>query len=73
MPRRFASIDGRPDAARLCHALAAAYRDGAQEAGHEVRLVEAATLTFPALRSQREFGRGANRLDPMRALGWKAA
>jgi putative NADPH-quinone reductase len=50
-------IDGHPDpsAHRLVHALAEAYRQGAEEAQHEVRVVRVADLTFPLLRSQAEY------------------
>ncbi|HET9446998.1 MAG TPA: NAD(P)H-dependent oxidoreductase [Steroidobacteraceae bacterium] len=50
-------IDGHPDpsAHRLVHALADAYRQGAEEARHEVRVVRVADLTFPLLRSQTEY------------------
>ena len=48
-------IQGHPDAAtpHLCHALAAAYATGAQEAGHRVRSLNVAELDFPLLRSQK--------------------
>jgi putative NADPH-quinone reductase len=50
-------IDGHPDPAaqRLVHALADAYRQGAEEARHDVRVVRVADLTFPVLRSQAEY------------------
>ncbi len=50
-------IDGHPDpsARRLVHALADAYRQGAEEARHEVRVVRVADLAFPLLRSQSEY------------------
>jgi len=50
-------IDGHPDPAaqRLVHALADAYRQGAEEARHDVRVVRVADLTFPVLRSQSEY------------------
>jgi putative NADPH-quinone reductase len=53
-------IDGHPDpcADRLVHALASAYRQGAEEAGHEIRVVRLADLTFPLLRSQSDYERG---------------
>jgi putative NADPH-quinone reductase len=52
--RRILLIQGHPDAclSHLCHALAASYAAGAQEAGHEVRFVNVAELDFPLLRSQ---------------------
>ena len=47
-------IQGHPDAIvpHLCHALADAYAQGAQDAGHEVRTINVAELDFPLLRSQ---------------------
>jgi len=55
--RRILILQGHPDASapHLCHALAAAYAEGARQAGHEVRLVEIAGLDFPLLRSQQEW------------------
>jgi putative NADPH-quinone reductase len=49
--RRILIIQGHPDPARghLCHALAAAYAEGARGAGHAVELVEPAQLAFPLL------------------------
>jgi putative NADPH-quinone reductase len=57
MPRRILIIIGHPDPEprRLCRALAASYADGARSAGHEVRLVDIATIDFPLLRTQEEF------------------
>lgn len=53
-------IQGHPDALvpHLCHALAAAYAEGAQEAGHEVRTINVAELDFPLLRSQAAWEEG---------------
>ena len=50
-------LDGHPDpsAQRLVHALADAYRQGAEDAKHEVRVVRLADLTFPLLRSQADY------------------
>ena len=58
--KRLAIIQGHPDPAgnHFCHALAQAYREGAETAGHEVRLVEVAKLDFPLLRSQQDFDHG---------------
>lgn len=60
MSRRISIIQGHPDASgpHLCHALAEAYRAGAESAGHEVRHIDVAALTFPLIRSQREFEDG---------------
>lgn len=54
MPRRILIIIGHPDPGpkRLCRALAASYADGARSAGHEVRLVDVATIDFPLLRTK---------------------
>ena len=58
MPRRILIIVGHPDPepTRLCRALAAGYAEGARSAGHEVRLIDIATLDFPLLRTMAEFG-----------------
>jgi putative NADPH-quinone reductase len=60
---RILILQGHPDASRdhFGHALAAAYREGAEAAGHEVRLVEAARLEFPLLRDPSGWERG----DPL--------
>jgi putative NADPH-quinone reductase len=57
---RILLIQGHPDALvpHLRHALAAAYAEGAQEAGHEVRAVNVAELDFPLLRSQAAWEEG---------------
>ena len=59
--RRVLLILGHPDATRghLCHALADAYAKGARSKGHEVRLMDVATLDFPLLRSKDEWDHGA--------------
>jgi putative NADPH-quinone reductase len=60
VPKRIAVIQAHPDPAggRLCHALAAAYLEGAQDGGHELRTVDVAQLDFPLLRSQKEWLEG---------------
>ncbi|HET6375301.1 MAG TPA: NAD(P)H-dependent oxidoreductase [Methylocella sp.] len=60
MTRRIAIIQGHPDPAgqHFCHALADAYAQGAEAAGHEVRRIEVALLDFPLLRSKEEFYNG---------------
>lgn len=60
MARRIALIQGHPDpdGEHFCHALVAAYAQGAREAGHEVRLIEVATLDFPLLRRKEDFDSG---------------
>ena len=57
MARRVVIIQGHPDPAgkHLCHALADAYAQGAEEAGHEVRRINIAELEFPWLRTKEEF------------------
>jgi putative NADPH-quinone reductase len=61
MARRILIIIGHPDPdpKRLCRGLAAAYADGARSAGHDVRLIDVATLDFPLLRTMKEFGQRA--------------
>ncbi|MBI5270996.1 MAG: NAD(P)H-dependent oxidoreductase [Burkholderiales bacterium] len=53
MPRRILVLQGHPDptATHLGHALADAYAEGAETAGHTVRRLEVAQLDFPLLRS----------------------
>lgn len=60
MPRQILVIIGHPDPdpARFCRALASAYVEGARTAGHEVRVIDIASLDFPLLRSQAEFEAG---------------
>jgi putative NADPH-quinone reductase len=55
--KRILLIDGHPDAspARLCHALADAYAQGAGNAGHELKRLNIASLSFPILRDPKEF------------------
>ena len=54
-------IQGHPDggAPHLCHALAAAYADGAKEGGHAVRVIDLGNTEFPLLRTKDDFERGA--------------
>lgn len=61
MGQRILLIQGHPDASapHFCHALANAYAEGAEAAGHSVRRVEVAELDFPLLRSQLEWEKGA--------------
>jgi putative NADPH-quinone reductase len=53
-------IVGHPDPApeRFCRALARAYAQGAEAAGHAVRLVDLAGLEVPMLRTQVDFESG---------------
>lgn len=61
MANRIAIIQGHPDprGGHFGHALADAYRQGAREAGHEVRLIEVANLDFPLLRTKEDWERAA--------------
>ena len=60
MSRRITIIQGHPDPAgeHLCHALADAYRAGAEAAGSEVRTIDVAQLMFPMIRSKHDFEHG---------------
>lgn len=59
-PRHIAIIDGHPDPdpARFCHALAAAYAEGAAQAGHAVERITLAALDVPLLRSRVDWETG---------------
>jgi putative NADPH-quinone reductase len=54
-------VNGNPDASpeRFSQALVAAYRRGAEAAGHSVQVVTLAELQFPWLRSNADFESGA--------------
>lgn len=58
--KRITLIQGHPDSAddHLCHALAHAYRTGAEQAGHEVRHIAVAALTFPLIHNKDDFENG---------------
>lgn len=60
MSKRILVIQAHPDAqqSHFCHALAQSYADAARSAGHEVRIVDVASLSFPLLRSQAEWIEG---------------
>jgi putative NADPH-quinone reductase len=60
MPSKITIIQGHPDSSRrhLCHALADAYADAAEQAGHSVTRIEVADIEFPMLRTQEEFKSG---------------
>lgn len=66
MSRNVLIIDGHPDPAaeRFVHALAAAYREGAEANGHHIEAIRVADLTFPLLRSQADYERG----EPVEAV-----
>ncbi|MDP3604369.1 MAG: NAD(P)H-dependent oxidoreductase [Polaromonas sp.] len=59
--KRIVLIQGHPDTtvAHLCHALAAAYAAGAEEAGHTLGFIQVAELDFPLLCSQQAWEEGA--------------
>jgi putative NADPH-quinone reductase len=59
MSKRIAIIQGHPDGGveHYGHALAQAYQESAQRAGHEVRTIPVASLEFPLIRSPLEFTR----------------
>lgn len=60
MTSRILIVLGHPDSrsGRYNHALATAYREGAEQAGHEVRTLAVADLEFPLLQSKEEFDTG---------------
>jgi len=60
MAQRIAIVQGHPnpDGARLCHALAYAYAEGAAAAGREVKRIDVARLEFHLLRTEAEFKTG---------------
>ena len=54
-------LNGHPDPApeRLCHALAAAYVEGAEAGGNEVRSLAVGQMEIPLLHSELDFHEGA--------------
>jgi putative NADPH-quinone reductase len=60
MPKRIVIIQGHPDPdeRRFGYALAAAYGEGAGQAGHEIKTIKVADLDFPLLRTQQDFNSG---------------
>lgn len=60
MTERILIIDGHPDPApeRFVHAMADAYREGAESSRHEVRMLRISDLEFPLLRAQADYERG---------------
>ena len=75
MTKRIAILQGHPDAStqHLCHALAQAYAEGAQAAGHEVRIIDVAQLDFPVLRSHADWDGGTlppSLADGVQTLRW---
>jgi len=72
---RIVVIDGHPDRnkERFCHALAAAYEEGARQSGHDVRILTIAEMDIPFLRSRDEWLHGAlppQLKEPQDALKW---
>ncbi|HKL65954.1 MAG TPA: NAD(P)H-dependent oxidoreductase [Roseovarius sp.] len=57
MARRIAIIQGHPDpeGGHFCHALADAYRKGAEAAGHSVDIVETSRLDLPCIRNKAQW------------------
>ena len=57
---RILIVDGHPDRSeqRFCHALAAAYAEGARQSGHDVQVITIASMDIPFLRSQDEWMHG---------------
>ncbi len=57
MSKQILIIQGHPDAddSHYCHGLAQAYREGAEEAGFSVEMLEVARLDFPVLRNEDEW------------------
>ncbi|MFC4159135.1 NAD(P)H-dependent oxidoreductase [Chitinimonas lacunae] len=75
MGKRIVLIQGHPDLGERhwCHALEAAYAEGAQAAGHEVERIDIATLQFPLLRSQYDWEHGSvppALEEPQRLIKW---
>lgn len=77
LSRNILILDGHPDPhdGRFIHALANAYREGAQQDKHEVQLIRLADLQFPLLRSQVDYEKG-DPVDSVRrcqeAMDWAA-
>ncbi|TPJ81215.1 MULTISPECIES: NAD(P)H-dependent oxidoreductase [unclassified Mesorhizobium] len=61
MSRRILVLIGHPDPSpdRLCRALASAYAEAAEAAGHAVREIDLASLDIPFLRTMQEFEHGS--------------
>ena len=60
MTRQILIIQGHPDetSRHFCHALADAYREGAESVGHSVSELRIGALDFPLLRSEAEWSEG---------------
>ena len=61
MGKRVVLIQGHPDPSggHYCNALADAYVSGAEQAGHEVRRIEIATLDISFLRNKDDYDKGS--------------
>ncbi len=61
MRRNIAIVQGHPDPSkeRFGRALQSAYEQSARDAGHEVRVIDVASLDFPLLRSKEDWETGA--------------
>jgi len=59
-PRKILILDGHPDGdpARFVHALAQAYAQAGQAAGHTIRLVQLSAIDFPLVRSPTDWLEG---------------
>ena len=66
MSQRILILDGHPDPSsdRFMHALAAAYREGAESGNHEVIAIRAADIDFPLLRTQSDY----EKQEPVEAI-----
>jgi len=60
MAKQIVIIQGHPDSGEnhFCHALAKAYAEGAESAGHKIKIIDVAQIEFPLIRSKQEFDRG---------------
>jgi putative NADPH-quinone reductase len=67
--KRILLVDGHPDGntAHFCNALADTYVEGARFAGHEIRQLDIASLSFPILRNPQEFTRPPSSPDLLAA------
>jgi putative NADPH-quinone reductase len=57
MAKQIVIIQGHPDPSsdHFCHALAKAYAEGAESAGHHVKIIDVAQIEFPLIRTKTEF------------------
>jgi putative NADPH-quinone reductase len=75
MGKHIAIIQGHPDPrdGRYCRALAAAYAEGAAEAGHAARTIDVAKIDFPILRTREAWESGPipdTLREAQDAIGW---